>query len=142
MHLWHIGGGSREWSRSPNLFSSLDSHNIVNHFLISTSQERSNIMVKHFITMSYTLNPLFQHSCKSCKQNIIKGVEPHFFVIELFIELSIKNWEDHLLLLPILIRIWLLIVSCLFQKSKIKFHDLNLDHDLPFPKFFELINRL
>ncbi len=79
MHLWHIGGGSKEWSRSPNLFSGLDSHNIVNHFFISTSQESSSILVKHFITISSTLNPLFQHSCKSCKQSIIEGVDPHLF---------------------------------------------------------------
>jgi len=56
------------------LFNSLDSYNIVSYFLISTSQESNNILVKHFTTMSFNLSTKCIYKI-SCFTNLIKMVE-------------------------------------------------------------------
>ncbi len=56
------------------MFSSLDSHNIFTYFLISTSQGSSNILVKHFITMSFNLSTKCIYKI-SCFTNLIKMVK-------------------------------------------------------------------
>jgi len=57
-----------------NITCDLGAQNIVNYFVISTSQESSNILVKHFITMSFNLSTKFIYKI-SCFANSIKMVE-------------------------------------------------------------------